>query len=783
MQTIYSIDYLNSLTMNKLYNIAKKYPDFSYYKIDKSLNASPGTAQAVLKENRIKSKFVTKIRDSLIAYICKAQVYNGVTAYDLYQKVLTYTRLNYTEIGKILGCQPETVSKMINGDEANRRILDLKEYLSELIRKHETNKTTTVEEIMEHNKKDWSHEEATILYEKESTKNMLDKHNELLKAQENKNPEFYNYLNSLTTIELCDLAKQYLNFSFAEMEQTLGISNGGVRQAARAKTSKFTSSIRAYLVDFLFEADASNYIPKEELNLKELFQEVEKYKRVSQSEIAEAIGCSMSTVHMCKIGKNKSKTAYQIKRYLESIINQYKSKIKDVKEEEQMSNELNLEELFDKVNNFQKLTKKQIAEDLNCAQSAVVNSINGISKGGIANLVKEYLENIIIEQEQLHGAEFSKEFNLDALFKEANKYQKVTKKQIAEDLNCKADTVSSSIRGQSRGKTAYRIKEYLENIINQYKPLNEKMQEQYSTQEEHNQNLDSLFKEAHLTNKDVAEALELSLSTVSLSRQGKTKGQAAYKIKEFLENVIEHQNKMVSEILYEYYGIPKESEYYDPQEEAKEQETMTEETLTDTKEMKTYDNFLNFIDTQKELPIVKKALEETLKENQTLDKILAKEEFITIETAQELNEKLFANEYTEEEILDFENQYFGTTDNASLKDKIKSFVEKHNLSLETALKLLQISEEDYKKMLEGADKVSNKTADKIYKAISAFDEFYRSEKTKDTINNTKNTFVTGFAIASAKSQTFLNKGLNKFADFLNKSADKIKNSNSENKED
>jgi len=29
----------------------------------------------------------------------------------------------------------------------------------------------------------------------------------------------------------------------------------------------------------------------------------------------------------------------------------------------------------------------------------------------------------------------------------------------------------------------------------------------------------------------------------------------------------------------------------------------------------------------------------------------------------------------------------------------------------------------------------------------------------------------------------VNKGLNKFADFLNKSADKIKNSNSENKED
>lgn len=290
-------------------------------------------------------------------------------------------------------------------------------------------------------------------------------------------------------------------------------------------------------------------------------------------------------------------------------------------------------------------------------------------------------------------------------------------------------------------------------------------------------NIEELFEEANnyekITNKKIAEDLGLAVTTVSAAKTGKTNGKAALQIKEYLENIIK-RNKQIDELFSEIDKVSQQE---------KEQETMTEETLTDTKEMKTYDEFLNFINTQKELPIVKKSLDETLSENQNLERILAKEEFITIETAQELNEKLFANEYTEEEILDFENQYFGTTDNASLKDKIKSFVEKHNLSLETALKLLQISEEDYKKMLEGSDKVSNKTADKIYKAISAFDEFYHSEKTQDTINNTKNTFVTGFAIASAKSQTFLNKGLNKFADFLNKSADKIKNSNSENKED
>ena len=632
MQTIYSIDYLNGLTMNELYKIAREYPHFSYSKIEKDLNANSNVIRETLKNNRTNSKLATEIRKSLIAYIHKAQIYNGDTAYDLYQKVLTRTRLNYTDIGRIIGCSPETVSRMINGNEANKRILDLKQYLTEVIEKHKPVKFT-IEEIMEHNKKDWSHEAATMLYEKESTDNMLNKHNELLKAQQNKNPEFYNYLNSLTTIELCDLAKQYLNFSFAEMEQTLGISNGGVRQAARAKTSKFTSSIRAYLIDFLLEADASNYMPKEELNLKELFQEVEKYRHVTQSEIADAIGCAESTIYMCKLGKNKSKTAYQIKRYLESIINQYNSKTKDVKEEEQMSNDLNLE----------------------------------------------------------------------ALFNEANNYQRITNKKIAEDLGLAVTTVSAAKTGKTNGKASLQIKEYLEAIVNQYKSLDEVIQK------------------------------------------------------------VQEQDLV--------------------QEESKEQEQMTEETFTEDKEMKTYDNFLNFIDTQKELPIVKKALEETLKENQNLDKILAKEEFITIETAQELNEKLFANEYTEEEILDFENQYFGTTDNASLKDKIKSFVEKHNLSLETALKLLQISEEDYKKMLEGADKVSNKTADKIYKAISAFDEFYHSENTQNTINNTKDTFVTGIAIASAKGQTILNKGLNKFADFLNKSADKIKKSNSDNKEE
>lgn len=630
MQTIYSIDYLNSLTMNELYNIAKKYPHFSTEKISKGLDISRENTYTILKLNHTKSKHVSKIRESLISYICKAQSYK-YTANDLYRQALIYRKLTYTDISKVLKCTKETVSKMINGDEGNRRIFELKDYLNDVIEKGKITEDK-VAGIIKNNQSDWTQIEEELQKEKDYLQKTLKKHTELLTNQDKK--DFYNYLNSLSTIELCDLAKEYSNFRFAKMEQTLGLSNGGVRQAARAKTSKFTESIRAYLIDFLMNTDSSNYASQEELSLKELFEEVKKYRRITQAEIADAVNCGMSTVHMCKTGRNKGNTAKRIKRYLESIINEYKSKdseIKDVKEDKQMSKDLNLEELFNVANNYQKITNKKIAEDLG-----------------------------------------------------------------------------------------------------------------------------------------------LAVTTVSAAKTGKTNGKAALQIKEYLENIIE-RNKQVDELFSEIDKVA--------QEEVKEQETMTEETLTDTKEMKTYDEFLNFINTQKELPIVKKALDETLSENQNLDKILTKEEFITIETALELNEKLFANEYTEEEILDFENQYFGTTDNASLKDKIKSFVETHNLSLETALKLLQISEEDYKKMLEGADKVSNKTADKIYKAISAFDEFYRSEKTQDTINNTKNTFVTGFAIASAKSQTFLNKGLNKFADFLNKSADKIKNSNSENKED
>lgn len=519
------------------------------------------------------------------------------------------------------------------------------------------------------------------------------------------------YLKSISKEKLLELAKKNSEFNMAFMERKLKMPKDSLRSAIQANTSKYDKKIRKYLINFLtFETNSITC--DTDFNLEELFLEANKYQLVTNVSIAKDLKCSVSTVSLCKTGKNRTKTAYKIKQYLEDII-----------EQGQLSGELpkefKLDELFEKANKYQKVTIREIAKDLECHPSTISENIHGKRKGHRAYQIKEYLENIIeqfqnvVELEDNH----TYEFNLKQLLDEAREHRHLTLTKIAEDLNCSITAVALSVKSESTGKIAHQVRDYLKNII-----------------------------ESDKSNKDILEVIKYYTQENKLSN--------------------------------EYNSIQKTT-----QEEAKEQETMIEETFTEAKEMKTYDEFLNFINTQKELPIVKKALEETLKENQNLDKILEKEEFITIEIAQELNEKLFANEYTEEEILDFENQYFGTTDNDSLKDKIKSFVEKHNLSLETALKLLQISEEDYKKMLEGADKVSNKTADKIYKAISAFDEFYRSEKTQDTINNTKNTFVTGLAIASAKSQTFLNKGLNKFADFLNKSADKIKNSNSENKED
>lgn len=603
------------------------------------------------------------------------------------------------------------------------------------------------------------------------------------------------YLKSISKDKLWSLAKKRTDFNAAFMERKLKMPKDSVRFAVKTNSSKYDKKIRKYLIDFL--KSENNLITNDtEPNLEELFLEANKYQLVTNVSIAKDLKCSVGTVSLCKTGKSKTKTYYKIKQYLENIIEQGKLLGAE------LPKDFNLEMLFEEANKYEKVTISKIAKDLDCHTSTIADNIHGKRKGQTAYKIKEYLENIIDEydifseihkstqEEQkkeettmttIYNIDYLNNLTLTELFDLAKNKFGLTHATLERNLSIPEGVARYAIKAKN-SKYGFDIKNYLIEFLLE-KDL-EARQEIFDTTHEFNlmQLFDKARKYQHLTSKRIAEDLNCSISAVYSSIQGKSTGKIAHEVRDYLKNIIE-ANASFKDFRKDIQANESNSIQKTTQEEQKEQEQMTEETFTEDKEMKTYDNFLNFIDTQKELPIVKKALEESLKENQNLDKILAKEEFITIETAQELNEKLFANEYTEEEILDFENQYFGTTDNASLKDKIKSFVEKHNLSLETALKLLQISEEDYKKMLEGADKVSNKTADKIYKAISAFDEFYHSEKTQDTINNTKNTFVTGFAIASAKSQTFLNKGLNKFADFLNKSADKIKNSNSENKED
>lgn len=131
-----------------------------------------------------------------------------------------------------------------------------------------------------------------------------------------------------------------------------------------------------------------------------------------------------------------------------------------------------------------------------------------------------------------------------------------------------------------------------------------------------------------------------------------------------------------------------------------------------------------------------------------------------------------------------ENQFYDASENNLLKNKIESFMENHNLSLETALKLLQISEDDYKSMIERTNEIPNISADKIYKAISVFDESNLLEKVPNSITtNTKDTFRTSMTIASEKALIFINEGFNKFAYFLSKNTNENKNSNYENKKD
>ena len=127
------------------------------------------------------------------------------------------------------------------------------------------------------------------------------------------------YLNTLSKLELWNLAKKNSKFKVSSMESSLQMPHNTARVATtKFETSKYDEKIKKYLIDFLSTQTDSD------LNLEELFKEANKYQKITNKQIAEELGCDVTTVSASKTGKSKGKNAYLIKEYLENIINQYK---------------------------------------------------------------------------------------------------------------------------------------------------------------------------------------------------------------------------------------------------------------------------------------------------------------------------------------------------------------------------------------------------------------------------------------------------------------------------
>ena len=122
---------------------------------------------------------------------------------------------------------------------------------------------------------------------------------------------------------------------------------------------------------------------------------------------------------------NSSKYDKKIRKYLIDFLKSENNLITN-------DTEPNLEELFLEANKYQLVTNVSIAKDLKCSVGTVSLCKTGKSKTKTYYKIKQYLENII-EQGKLLGAELPKDFNLEMLFEEANKYEKVTISKIAKD--------------------------------------------------------------------------------------------------------------------------------------------------------------------------------------------------------------------------------------------------------------------------------------------------------------------------------------------------------------
>lgn len=216
----------------------------------------------------------------------------------------------------------------------------------------------------------------------------------------------------------------------------------------------------------------------------------------------------------------------------------------------------------------------------------------------------------------------------------------------------------------------------------------------------------------------------------------------------------EYGKSILDEILNDENDTDKLNEKY----EEKKDMTDTNRTTRD------YNDFVEMLDiVTKDSPFMKNAFEANLNDGQSLDKILAKEEFITVEVAKRFNTEIFANLYSDEEIEDFENQFYQEQKEESINDKIKNAIKelqvKSNLSTDKILTILQISKEDYDKIQKGIYTISDKASDKLFKAIETVSEFYHKDEVQKTIENTKDTLAVGASIVFAKAKTgfdFLN---------------------------
>ena len=141
MQTIYTVDYLNGLTMEKLYNIAKEYPFFNMSDIDKKYNFPNSCAYNVLTNNRTGSMYAAQIKDYLADFIFRAQTYENIQTYDLYKEATKYKKLTYRQIADDLNCTSDLVSKMINNNLNSYKILELKEYLDRVAQERSIKRT------------------------------------------------------------------------------------------------------------------------------------------------------------------------------------------------------------------------------------------------------------------------------------------------------------------------------------------------------------------------------------------------------------------------------------------------------------------------------------------------------------------------------------------------------------------------------------------------------------------------------------------------------------------